>query len=156
MPVMDIEEQLLKKPFPVSKLKWREGPKGKELVYIDARDVMNRLDEVCGPKMWKCSITRTPDAVNHCTVSIYSNILNEWVDKSDGSEDTKIEPVKGGISEAFKRAAVHWGIGRYLYHPGAFDENRNPAYWATPEGYDEIMDKRSLSAVVTPVSPSTK
>ena len=24
-------------------------------------------------------------------------------------------PIKGGLSAAFKRAAVKWGIGRYLY-----------------------------------------
>ena len=151
MPVMDLAEQKLKRPFPVSKLKWRDGPHGKELVYIDARDVMNRLDEVCGPSMWKSFISRTPDGVNHCTISIYSNTLKEWIEKSDGSDDTKIEPIKGGISEAFKRAAVHWGVARYLYHPGAFDENRTPAHWATPEGYDEIMDKRSVNSVVKKV-----
>jgi len=148
MQVMDIAEQKLKRPFPVSKLSWRDGPHGKELAYINARDVMNRLDEVCGQDMWKSCITRTPDKVNHCTISIYSSALKEWIGKSDGSEDTKIEPIKGGISEAFKRAAVHWGIGRYLYFKGAFDDNRNPASWATPEGYDEIMDKRSVSSVV--------
>ena len=35
--------------------------------------------------------------------------------KYDGAENTDIEPVKGGLSDSFKRAAVLWGIGRYLY-----------------------------------------
>ena len=40
----------LKRPFPVAKLKWRRGQGGSgELVYITARDVMDRLDEVFGP-----------------------------------------------------------------------------------------------------------
>jgi hypothetical protein len=37
---------------------------------------------------------------------------------------------------------VKFGIGRYLYHPGAFN-GRTPAKWATPEGYNEIMSQRN-------------
>jgi hypothetical protein len=37
------------------------------------------------------------------------------VTKWDGAENTDIEAVKGGLSGAMKRAAVQWGIGRYLY-----------------------------------------
>jgi hypothetical protein len=44
---MKYVEIALKKPF--ANHKWRKGYKGgKDLVYIDARDVMNRLDEVFG------------------------------------------------------------------------------------------------------------
>ena len=42
MPVMDIAEQKLKRPFPVSTLKWRKGHGSGDLVYIDARHVMTR------------------------------------------------------------------------------------------------------------------
>ena len=65
-----------------------------------------------------------------------------WVTKTDGADDTTIEGAKGGISDALKRAAVQFGIGRYLYHPSAFDANKKPASWATPEGYDELMEKK--------------
>lgn len=41
--------------------------------------------------------------------------LGQWIDKTDGAEDSDIEAVKGGLSDAFKRAAVKWNIGRYLY-----------------------------------------
>ena len=40
---------------------------------------------------------------------------NEWITKYDGAPNTDIEAVKGGLSDASKRAAVQWGIGRYLY-----------------------------------------
>ncbi|MFN2991986.1 Rad52/Rad22 family DNA repair protein, partial [Escherichia coli] len=39
----------------------------------------------------------------------------EWITKWDASENTQVEAVKGGRSSAMKRAAVQWGIGRYLY-----------------------------------------
>ncbi len=42
-------------------------------------------------------------------------VSGEWVEKQDGSGPTDMEPFKGGISGALKRAAVAWGIGRELY-----------------------------------------
>lgn len=42
-----------------------------------------------------------------------------WVTKWDGAEDTDVEPVKGGLSDSMKRAAVHWGVGRVLYNMDA-------------------------------------
>ena len=48
-------------------------------------------------------------------ISVYSPERNEWIKKSDGSGATDIEPVKGGLSGALKRAASVLGIGRYLY-----------------------------------------
>jgi len=35
--------------------------------------------------------------------------------KWDGAENTDFEAIKGGLSDAFKRAGYKWGIGRYLY-----------------------------------------
>ena len=74
-----------------------------------------------------------------CTVSCH--IKGNWISKSDGAGDTNIEGEKGGISDSFKRACVAWGIARYLYYPQSFDANRKPAEWATPEGYDKLMEK---------------
>jgi len=71
-----------------------------------------------------------------------SKWVASWVTKSDGADDSSIESAKGGISDSLKRAAVQYGIGRYLYHPSAFDANKEPASWATPEGYDALMEKR--------------
>jgi hypothetical protein len=65
-----------------------------------------------------------------------------WISRCDGADDTNIEGAKGGLSDAFKRAAVKFGIGRYLYHPQAFNNNREPASWATPEGFDALMAER--------------
>ncbi|EDH3526412.1 recombinase, partial [Salmonella enterica] len=49
-----------------------------------------------------------------CGISI--KIDSEWVTKWDAAENTQVEAVKGGRSGAMKRAAVQWGIGRYLYN----------------------------------------
>lgn len=108
--------------FPRHEVDWRaqsvtqkdpKNPKAMALAYIDARAVMDRLDAVCGPGGWQCSYTETPQGRVLCTLSILVN--GEWVSKSDGSGATDIEGEKGGISGALKRAAVAWGVGRYLY-----------------------------------------
>ncbi|MCR4719337.1 MAG: hypothetical protein K5768_06885, partial [Firmicutes bacterium] len=50
--------------------------------------------------------------------------------KSDAAENSNFEPVKGGISDSFKRAAVKWNIGRYLY--------KLDPVWVTIDEYREI------------------
>lgn len=112
--------QDLKAPLP--RIHWRaqsvskknpDAPKAMALAYIDSRDVQDRLDEVCGPENWSDSYTESAKGRVICTISIRCG--GEWVSKSDGAGDTAVEGEKGGISDAFKRAAVKWGIGRYLY-----------------------------------------
>ncbi len=131
-------ELILKRPFKASQLKWRKGPGGIELVYITARDVMDRLDEAVGIAGWATSLHEVQGRVT-CGLSL--NINGTWITKTDGAGDTGIEGEKGAISDSIKRSGVLWGIGRYLYHPHAF-HGRDPAEWATPEGFDKIMAKR--------------
>jgi len=112
----------LREPFSSSQISWRVGAcnkdmtRGQALPYIDARAVQNRLDRVVGPHRWKNEFAQVTDGVL-CRLSI--KVGDEWVSKEDvasynasGDPDFK---VKGAHSDAFKRAAVMWGIGRYLY-----------------------------------------
>lgn len=114
----DINFKKLREPFSRHQVKWRIGSTTKKkdkalmLAYIDARDVMERLDTVCGVENWQDTYVGYGDRVI-CSISI--KIGDEWVTKSDGAGDTAVEADKGGISDAFKRAAVKWGVGRHLY-----------------------------------------
>ena len=109
----------LKEPFDARLVHWRIGARNKDktkgipLAYIDARDVMKRLDDVIGFVNWKDEYEETPSGRIIC--KLWVNIDGEWIFKSDGAGDTDVEGEKGAISDAFKRAAVKWGIGRYLY-----------------------------------------
>lgn len=94
-------------------VKTRKGPDNTMLDYIDARDVMDRLDAVVGPANWQDEYMPGPEGGVLCKLSILVN--GQWVTKCDVGEKTDIEAVKGGCSDAFKRAAVKWGIGRFLY-----------------------------------------
>lgn len=120
------------------------------LVYIDARQYQQRLDEVMGVN-WQSEYTHvTHTGLTACRVGLLlprpnytANSLtdpNYWVWRSSGAGETKMEGDKGTFTDAFKRACSAWGIGRYLYN--LKDENNIPE-WATPEGYDLIMEKRN-------------
>lgn len=110
--------KLLFAEFDRAQVSWRaqsvtkDGTKALALAYIDARDVMDRLDSVLGSENWQDRY-EFHGARTVCYLSI--RIGEEWITKADGAGDTDVEGEKGAISDALKRAAVKWGIGRYLY-----------------------------------------
>ena len=114
----DIDFQKLSATFPADRISWRVGStnkdktKGLALAYIDARDVQDRLDEVCGPQNWQNRFSHA-DSKTICEIGI--RVDGEWIWKANGAGDTDFEAEKGAISSSFKRAAVMWGIGKYLY-----------------------------------------
>lgn len=109
-------------PFPKEDIHWRaqtvtrEGNKALALAYVDARDVMERLDIVCGPEGWQTEHADAGGGRLVCRIGIL--VDGEWIWKSDGAGATDVEADKGAFSDAFKRAAVPWGVARYLYGLG--------------------------------------
>ena len=87
-------------------------PQATCVAYIDARDVQDLLDEVCGPENWQSEYYQVKNTMC-CKIGI--KIGEQWVWKSDGGVETDVEKEKGELSDSFKRAAVQWGIGRFLY-----------------------------------------
>lgn len=123
-----IYEELCR-PFPADKIRWRIGSrtkdrnKGKLLAYIDARDVMERLDQTVGFQNWEDSYEDTAVG-NETGVKCYLSIrlplgheddFKNVVTKADAASATQVEDLKGAYSDALKRAAVKFGIGRDLY-----------------------------------------
>lgn len=116
-----IDWKALAAPFPSNEIEWRvaqagKGKKGvwaKVLAYVTNRAIMQRLDDVVGPPSWANRFAEAPGGGILCGIEIL--VDGAWVCKWDGAAQTEIEAVKGGLSGAMKRAAVQWGIGRYLY-----------------------------------------
>jgi hypothetical protein len=128
----------LGKPFKEEEIEWRLAQCGKAktgqiwgqcLAYITARAIMDRLDLVCGPENWKVRYDILPTGVL-CHLSI--RVVDQWIEKTDGAEQTEIEAFKGGISSALKRAGSVWNMGRYLY--------------GLESGFVEIVDKKTKGA----------
>jgi hypothetical protein len=82
------------------------------LTYVQARAIMNRLDDIVGPQNWQVKYEHNDRGVM-CSLSVKCG--DEWITKCDGSDYSDIEAFKGGISGALKRAAVLFGPGRLLY-----------------------------------------
>lgn len=129
----------LKNPFDPSEIEFRAGATNQDktkalaLPYLTSRAVMDRLDEVCSPENWQDVYMAGPDGGVLCGISI--KVGDAWITKFDGAGNSDIEAVKGGLSDAFKRAGVKWGIGRYLYGL--------PAVWVTAKerGRSVVIDE---------------
>lgn len=121
----------LAEPFSTKRIAWRVGStskdkkKGQALPYIDARCVQDRFDEVVGPANWTVQFHPSPVG-NGMVARIGVKVNGEWVYKEDGAQLDTVKnddsranaseiAVKGAYSDAIKRAAVMWGVGRYLY-----------------------------------------
>jgi len=123
-------------PFEPSEMKSR-SQNGRQLYYITARTAMNRLDTVLGPENWwdhyipgeksvLCELTiRLPDGS-----TLTKSDAGGYAGMADSGDDDK-----SGYSDAFKRAAVKFGVARYLYGDGLpdFVQARMPAGTATAE-----------------------
>lgn len=152
MAEIDDKVKELQKPFSVDDLEWRVQSAGETkkgglyaivVPYVTNRAVQDRLDAVMGVTAWKNEFTSTPNGKGTlCGISIL--VGNEWITKWDGSEDSDIEAVKGGLSGAMKRAAVQWGIGRYLYKLDAVVVTPQTDKPQTMEGW--IMAQVKLNA----------
>lgn len=87
------------------------------MAYLDARQVAERLDQCVKPWNWEDTyrvVTLTLDDGKQvhgveCSLTVFG------VTKTDVGVASAYDQLKGAWSDAFKRAAVKHGIGRFLY-----------------------------------------
>jgi hypothetical protein len=120
--------------------------------YITARTVMNMLDTIVGPANWRAEYQPLTSTVMSCT--LYLRIDGEWIGKMDVGTPSDIEPEKGAVSDALKRAAVQWGIGRELYNEGtATFEDDEPVSQVIHENAEESRPKATKNGQKTDTMP---
>lgn len=139
MNLSDVQE-LLAAPFPAADVQWkaqaisRDKTRALAVAYIDARNVMERLDSVVAPANWSDSyrvVAVDGRSAVECTLTVCG------VSKTDvGTAGESADAAKAAYSDALKRAAVKFGIGRYLY--------ALPKQWVN---YDE--QKKQLAQIPT-------
>lgn len=120
--------QKLGEPFSSNDIEWRsqlvnEGsngylPSALVVPYVQSRAIMNRLDEVVGWDRWENIVQELPGGGIIQGIRIWLSETRS-ITKWDGADRTNIEATKGGISSAFKRAAVLFNLGRHLYSESA-------------------------------------
>jgi hypothetical protein len=111
----------LSAPFEVNEVRWKpqtvSGNRALAVAFVDARVIMGRLDDVVGMWNWQDSYERLPDGAVVCRLRI--RVGDEWITKEDvggqSEQPDEGDRTKAAFSDALKRAAVKFGIGRYLY-----------------------------------------
>jgi hypothetical protein len=128
----------LAEPFDLSEVKFKpqavKNNRALALAYVDARVIQDRLDEVLGVEGWQDEYQLLPDGSVVCKLTL--KLGDQWITKMDvGSPSEQPDSgdrLKAAFSDALKRAAVKFGIGRYLY--------RLPSQWAD---YDPVKKQFS-------------
>jgi hypothetical protein len=128
-------------PFAASEVLFRalvvSGHRALALPYVDVRTVEDRLDRVLGLDGWQDHYLPLDDGCVVCALRV--RFGEEWLAKCDvgcpGAWPDVGDRRKTAFSDALKRAARKWGVGRYL--------GRVPPHWAD---YDPVTGR-----FVTPV-----
>jgi hypothetical protein len=150
----DIFARLLA-PFEEKEIKFKPavvtGGRALALPYVDARVVMDRLDDVVGIGNWQDDYEFLPDG--SCICRLRLRINGEWIQKMDvGGESEQPDEGdrrKAALSDALKRAAVKFGVARYLY--------RQEAQWADYDAQKKkFVGKPRLPASAQPQKPANR
>lgn len=145
---LNLEEiqKKLAEPFDEREIEWRvlrafKAKNGKAYAfvapYVESRAIMNRLDNVLGVGSWENEFKEIHNGIL-CGIRIHLQEQKSII-KYDGADLTDFEATKGGLSGAFKRAAVQWGIGRYLYN---LSETMVEIFPDTKKGKNYINDSK--------------
>src|SRR5438477_7584826 len=113
--------QALAAPFDLKDVRFKpaavSGKRALALAYVDARVIQDRLDEVLGVVGWQDDYECLPDGSVVCRLRI--RVGGEWLTKVDvggpSEQPDEGDRRKAAFSDALKRAAVKFGVGRYLY-----------------------------------------
>jgi hypothetical protein len=118
---VDEVTEALAAPFDPKEVRFKPavvtGRRALALAYVDARVIQDRLDEVLGVAGWHDEYECLPNGSVVCRLRL--RLGEEWITKMDvggqSEQPDEGDRYKAAFSDALKRAAVKYGIGRYLY-----------------------------------------
>ncbi|MGL4554956.1 MAG: Rad52/Rad22 family DNA repair protein [Gemmataceae bacterium] len=139
--------EALARPFSRDEVHWKpqtvKDNRALVVAFVDARVIQDRLDDVLGVMGWQDGYEPLPDGSVVCRLKI--RIGGEWITKEDvggqSEQPDEGDRRKAAFSDALKRAAVKFGIGRYLYR-------------LKPQWVDYDAQKRRITG--TPVLPQAE
>lgn len=125
------------------------------VAYIDARQAAKRLTDVFGLN-WTREYENRDNSL-FCRITVKTP-EGDWVSREDVGTESQAEAEKGESSDAFKRAAVSFGVGAFLYTLGEMQipvtkkNNKNyPSVFKNDEKYI-LYSAQDLSNFATLVS----
>jgi hypothetical protein len=139
--------EALAAPFDLREVRFKpavvSGNRALALAYVDARVIQDRLDRVLGVAGWQDEYECLPDGSVVCRLRL--RLGDEWITKMDvggqSEQPDEGDRRKAAFSDALKRAAVKFGIGRYLY--------RLPSQWVE---YDPQKRQFARSPTLPPAA----
>jgi len=134
--------------FPEKTIQWKPGPmaSGKTLAmpYLEARDVMRRLDEAVNGNWefdWEPIGNEVKGTLTVCGMT--------RCDVGEKGSPPYGDTTKAAVSDALKRCGVHFGIGRYLYYV-------DPQWVAYDEAKKRITETPRLPKWAIPTEDTTE
>jgi hypothetical protein len=151
----DVESltRALSAPFEPAEVKFKpavvSGNRALALAYVDARVIQDRLDDVLGVEGWQDDYECLEDGSVVCRLRL--RLGDEWVTKVDvggpSEQPDGGDRLKAAFSDALKRAAVKFGVGRYLY--------RLPSQWVDYDPHRKTFVRLpTLPAFALPAQPA--
>ncbi len=143
----------LAEPFNLTEVRFKpavvSGNRAMALAYVDARVIQDRLDAVLGVEGWQDEYECLSDGSVLCRLRL--RLGEDWVTKMDvggpSEQPDGGDRMKAAFSDALKRAAVKFGIGRYLY--------RLPAQWVDYDSQRKQFARTpTLPAFALPQKPA--
>jgi hypothetical protein len=152
-PDVEALTQALSAPFDPREVKFKPavvtGNRALALAYVDARVIQDRLDDVLGVAGWQDEYECLPDGSVVCRLHL--RLGSEWVTKMDvggqSEQPDEGDRRKAAFSDALKRAAVKFGIGRYLY--------RLPSQWCDYDSHKKQFT-RTPALPASALPPKTR
>jgi len=139
-------------PFKESDVSWvvvatsnKNTPQMTELwaPYLEADPIIDRLDQVVSPSGWGLDIEAVGDRAAICRLTILG-VMKAGAGQIAADQKTD-QPFKAAATDALKRAAVLFGIGRYLH-------DKRLSEWRKPTA-DGSRPKRGTAPKAPPPSP---
>jgi hypothetical protein len=152
-PEVDAIMKALAAPFDPKEVRHKPavvtGNRALALAYVDARVIQDRLDEVLGVTGWQDDYECLADGSVVCRLRL--RLGGEWITKVDvggpSEQPDGGDRLKAAFSDALKRAAVKFGVGRYLY--------RLPSQWCDWDPQRrQFVRPPSLPATALPARPA--
>ncbi len=161
-PGVDALTQALAEPFEAQEVRFKpqvvSGNRAMAIAYVDARAIQDRLDEVLGVAGWQDEYEVLPDGSVVCRLRLC--LGGQWITKMDvggpSEQPDEGDRRKAAFSDALKRAAVKFGIGRYLYRLPSqwvdFDAQKRQ-FVRTPKLPPWALPRRPSAALPAPAGP---
>jgi hypothetical protein len=151
----------LAEPFDPREIKWKpqsvKGNRAMAIAYVDARLIQDRLDDALGPENWSDEYTPFlggKSVLCRLTLNLAGTLVSKMDIGGESEQPDEGDRSKAAVSDALKRAAVKWGIGRYLYRLPIqwvdYDQSKRqfvnppklPAFAIPPKSRPEVTAQR--------------